>query len=141
MKANSIWICIITIFLSFTVSGQNIVNFRNDLSGNRMQRKIDITRIHDTLKSEIKSSVNINSEIVDNIKVYPNPMSDHINIDLPEIMINTEYFLFDQNSKLILKGILISEESVLDVTGLKKGSYILRIIYDNLNCSFKIIKN
>lgn len=129
-------------FIPFTTSGQNVVEFEHDIAGNRELRKISVKKIADTSsKSQADSTVNYLLGNIDQIKVYPNPTYGLINIDIPESISKIEYILFDQQSKVIEDGSLNSQHSIIDISNYEKGIYLLKIIYQQTTCSYKIIKS
>ena len=56
------------------------------------------------------------------LKAYPNPVAEKLQINLPT---GTTYQVFDQTGRLLLQGTYKNE---VDVTGLRKGLCILRVI-------------
>ena len=64
-----------------------------------------------------------------NIKIFPNPTTDYINIQSDE---DVNYSLLDMSGKLVLSG----NEKLVNVSNLKNGLYILMI----KGKSIKIIK-
>lgn len=74
-------------------------------------------------------SLNVESEILESgeIKLYPNPASDIITIELFNNAESTEtnYKIIDFSGKVVLKGDMI--DSTIDVSELESGVYFLRI--------------
>jgi hypothetical protein len=73
------------------------------------------------------------------INIYPNPSSDFISINN-----NSEHAtlqLFDINGKLILTKRLSANENKLDISTIKNGLYIAKIISPDNVKTTKIIKN
>jgi hypothetical protein len=75
------------------------------------------------------------NKMVSNIKIYPNPTSNLINIE--NIAGNLSYNLFDLSGRLIDAGVFNNNSSQIDMSAYKPGIYILNI--SGLK-SFKIIK-
>lgn len=66
---------------------------------------------------------------VEFIKVYPNPTSSVLNIDLPESLTNYELMVFDYTGKQVYFG----NESQIDVAQYSKGMYLLTVVDKNNN--------
>ena len=69
------------------------------------------------------------------LKVWPNPVSDVLNIAIPESVINesVSYQIYDITGKVILKGIEASSYSIeIPVYELSKGVYFIEIESDKL---------
>jgi hypothetical protein len=71
------------------------------------------------------------------VKIYPNPASDFIYLDLPEGE-RAEYQLYDLTGLLIKSG--LQSDSKIDISGLPPGGYILQIRARDRVSSKKIIK-
>jgi hypothetical protein len=65
----------------------------------------------------------IDNVAIDNLKVYPNPFNDYININSPDNFSLIE--IFDTKGNLILKSEI--NKGVIDLRGLTTGSYVLKL--------------
>jgi hypothetical protein len=86
-----------------------------------------------------------NSTINENefIRIYPNPTSDLINIELSNIMhSDIELELFDiTGRKIIARKSIKSQKHVMDISKLSSGIYLLNVLTDAVVIkSVKIIK-
>ena len=72
------------------------------------------------------------------VKIYPNPVSDILSIDLAKTD-NCELYLYDITGKLLLQKSVSSYPAQINVSGLKPGVYLLSII-DRKNHKYKNIK-
>lgn len=79
-----------------------------------------------------------NIEMDQQIRLYPNPASDHIFIE-NELKGTTIYSLTEINGKIIRKGVLYQKND-LDISSLKNGLYILNMMNDKGKISRKITK-
>lgn len=70
------------------------------------------------------------------LKVFPNPAQDFITIQLDELI--REVQIFDLSGKLILQSNSLSKEDRIDLSGLSKGMYILKVNTLNNSYSHKI---
>lgn len=102
-----------------------------------------INKSGDELSVQIKSKglifieqlkSNINSVGQDEIKVYPNPFSDFIFIDIKE---NFNFRLLSLDGNVLKSG---SKVSKIDCRDIPNGSYILEISFDNNKIVKKLIK-
>lgn len=73
------------------------------------------------------------------IQVYPNPSSDHITLNVNSKLIGSTYVISDQLGRTMITGKITSEETLLNISTLSKGVYILNI--GNQSAYKKIIKN
>lgn len=74
-------------------------------------------------------------------KVYPNPVTDILTIELHEKSRATPYYLSDLNGKIILKGILHGISNKFDISHLPNGMYILTLTSsDEETETIKIVK-
>ena len=72
------------------------------------------------------------------VKVYPNPVSDILSVELAKTN-NCDLYLYDTTGKLILQKSVNSYPAQINVSGLKPGVYLLCII-DRKNHKYKNIK-
>jgi len=66
------------------------------------------------------------------LRVYPNPASSTVRIDLPGVIL-TQATLHDMQGRKVLDARLLHSEPTLDVSALPKGMYIIRAIGGNGN--------
>jgi hypothetical protein len=89
---------------------------------------------------EITDIISTNS-LVKNIKVYPNPTSGIINIQLPESNTPVEICIFDVIGKLIMKNeVAINETSFTTELPDESGLYFIQVKSNSKVSTFKIIK-
>ncbi|HMG66596.1 MAG TPA: T9SS type A sorting domain-containing protein [Chitinophagaceae bacterium] len=86
----------------------------------------------------IAMNLNCNkSEIV----VYPNPVRDKLNVNITNAQNNiTTANLFDNNGKMVYKGIMVSGTNMIDMTNFAKGVYMLTLKNSTDVQNIKIIK-
>jgi hypothetical protein len=73
-------------------------------------------------------------------KVYPNPVTDVLNIELQQGVTNVTYFLLNLQGKIILQGQLQGSNSQIDVATLSFGLYNLTVGSGQEAETIKIIK-
>ena len=76
------------------------------------------------------------------VKVYPNPTSDFVIVNLDATKYDTQYALFDFSGKLLRQHPISETETRLDMIRYASGTYILKLLDDNSLPlqSFKIVK-
>ncbi len=60
-------------------------------------------------------------------KIYPNPATDYINIQLPNSNTDAKVEISDALGRIVFHSLLDSENSKIDVSELKNGTYFVRI--------------
>jgi hypothetical protein len=70
---------------------------------------------------------------------FPNPAQSVINVRADIKLIGSSYEVYNNTGKIILKGIIISEETIIELGNLSGGVYLFRV-GENLKQSFKVIK-
>jgi hypothetical protein len=77
------------------------------------------------------------------IKVYPNPTTSEIYVELDASKFeNGRILLYDQNGKLILGNLISSNKTIMDLNQLSQGSYLIEINSNEKKiANYKIIKN
>ncbi len=59
--------------------------------------------------------------------IYPNPVSDQLNIELSEINNNGIVKVLDQNGQIVLQKNITTQYGALNISNLKSGLYIIRV--------------
>jgi len=90
------------------------------------------------------SNLNLSLGIADlsknTIAIYPNPTTNQIHIKTDVQLLGSTYFIYDKTGKSILSGRIDSENTVVKLDNLSGGIYVLRIGDNDLNQTFKVIK-
>jgi len=71
------------------------------------------------------------------ISVYPNPVNDRLHLDLPKNLNVNSVTLFDIQGKRIKT---FENQTELDLSSVKKGTYILKLTTDEANYNHKVVK-
>jgi len=134
---------------SFNSSGTNIVSssgsvshsigqlFYNTIVSNDGQVSAGVQQTYTV------TNVGLNTNTLNNISVYPNPVSNNLTLTTSNSTDNVGYSLYDFQGKLIIDGIILSEETTVSTSNLSVGTYFINV-YNNQNQksqTFKIIKN
>lgn len=93
-------------------------------------------------KPDASLGITTNSKEAKEGSVYPNPMTTTLTIHETSAAAFTHYFLFDANGKLNKKGAVSknSLDTVIDVSGLEKGVYVLSLKGKQASKTVKVIK-
>lgn len=95
--------------------------------------------VNSTVALHCTQSIEDQEEVVENEvvrTVYPNPVRDELNLDVEDKF--KEFNLFDLSGKVILQGRIESKK--IDLSTIKKGSYILQIVSDDETSTFNLLK-
>jgi hypothetical protein len=102
------------------VVGQYTISYNvSDASGNDAVQVIRMVNVD--------SSLSIDENIKSNLKVYPNPTFNVLNISGDIFLSNQPYKILDTLGKVILKGNLVQDDNTINVAKLSKGVYYLKV--------------
>ena len=77
-----------------------------------------------------------------NVLLYPNPTNDAVILQISTFTQGTQFALSDAKGKIVLKGVIASEETHLDMQNLSTGVYQLQIQNAHeIVSTIKIVKN
>ena len=81
----------------------------------------------DTIIRPVPTAINDLSDAATGVKIYPNPASDKLHIETagPEM---SRVQLFDLQGRMVFNEIAVGDTSVMSVTQLAPGSYVLRVV-------------
>ncbi len=76
------------------------------------------------------------------IKVYPNPVADHLSIDLNDIAGETKIVIYNSTGQLIKTEKLSTQNNNIDLSQLQSGLYLVNLHFSDYKTikTFKIIK-
>ncbi len=87
---------------------------------------------------ELYSSINTNNETDRQLSIWPNPASNQLTIEI-ENMQTGRYAIFNIDGRIISMGLLTGDISIIDVSLLKGGIYLLNVNYNSKAESRKLI--
>jgi len=93
----------------------------------------------ESVSFRIEENLSVNNFDETNIKVYPNPTSSVLNIEVPQSA-QYEYFIFNMNGKQMLNGDFNSNNAQIITSSLSSGVYIIQITNGNNSISKRVIK-
>ena len=65
--------------------------------------------------------------INESIKVYPNPVKNVLNLDVPLSVVQSSYQIYNSMGLLMKTGVVLNEKMTLELGGIPAGSYFLMI--------------
>ena len=80
------------------------------------------------------------SEFYHSIKIYPNPSSDILHIDI-NVAQEIQVALYNLSGEIIIQHTLLNDQNKIDVSHLNAGMYILKVAGEHMNVSRKLIIN
>lgn len=93
-----------------------------------------------SVPSQSSTITNLAAELNRALKVYPNPTSNELRLELPGISQKITYQLYDKQGKLLEERVLENtQETVYDVSRLPKGVYQLKIMVNGESISKKLV--
>jgi hypothetical protein len=95
------------------------------------QSTYTVTRIDELLSESFK------------VDVFPNPVTDYLNVNFTGDVVEANLSLFDINGRLILETKVDKYNSTINMSDLPDASYVLNLVSSNgkEKVNFKIIKN
>ena len=93
---------------------------------------------------EIKTISNSNVSVTDNellnVGIYPNPTTNVLHIDIPNLVEETKISVFSINGQLLKQIKTTTQQTDIDLSNFRKGIYFLSLQTSGFTKSFKIIK-
>lgn len=74
----------------------------------------------------------------DGIRVFPVPTAANLTVQLPEHLINSNMQLMDTEGKLVREQRLSASNNNLALEGLSQGIYLLRLVHQDNNSTYRI---
>ena len=117
---------------TLTVGSNTVTITATDDCGNTSSCEVDVV---------LEDNVNIDSQELNTLAVYPNPAHSTLNIDFGKTMENASLKLYDSNGKLVLALNETNKSAVqMDISSLAKGIYQLMITSNTEVITHKISK-
>jgi hypothetical protein len=127
-----------------TISGKTITVLKtgtinitaSQVGNNNYSGATDVLQVLSILALEVEDNISL----LNKIKVYPNPSSNYLKIDLQNIN-NASIRVFDITGKLILTEEKYFSNQSINISNLKAGVYFVRISKDKNHTLKKFVKN
>jgi hypothetical protein len=82
----------------------------------------------------------LSEERINAISIHPNPAKNQITVKVAEKLVGSDYIIHDLLGKIVLKGKLNAENTMIELGNLSGGVYSLTISDNNLKQTFKVVK-
>lgn len=101
---------------------------------NRALSQSEITGLYNAVTTGVTETTNEKY-----VKIYPNPATYQINVEVDASIIGSTYYISDQLGRIVSSGKLISEKSIIEFSELSGGIYLFKV-GNNTKQTFKVIK-
>ncbi len=131
-------------FLKIKVGNPREIQFTYDQSGNRTQTETIYLSSGGTKSLGKTPEKEEEPEFSKELKVYPNPFKEFVYLTLDDEAYEATQrtvILYDNLGRLIREYQVYDYVNELEMSGLKSGSYILKLLYDGSQKQWIIIKN
>ncbi len=96
--------------------------------------EIDYVRVYQ------ESALSVSDLNKNDIKIFPNPVADTLNIDLPTDLKGSKATIYSISGQEVTSFIQNETNLILDVSGYQTGIYFIRLQKDGKVATFKIFK-
>ncbi len=126
--------CAILNICTYLENSTSIIYIHNNATGCNSSEEVQ--------DSCIANGVNIDEQIIaDKIIIFPNPSSTQITVELPATpQKNTSLTIYNLNGQQFITQRITEPQTVVDVTGLPKGVYFVKVQDDEKVMMGKVIK-
>lgn len=145
--------CLVGIFLMMifvilggevTMQGERIVRYGYDATGNMVSRTLEVEKIEPMMmqnSQDIQEATSVEKVDISTIKVYPNPVETLLNIEVGDTYAESlKIGVFTTDGKIIEQTESNDGFIQLDFSDKSNGVYIVTIRFDDIVCSWRIIK-
>ena len=98
--------------------------------------------VEDTLSIDFEVTpavVGISEELLEQVKVFPQPVEDLLHIDRPASLGRVELNILDLSGALVARQMAVGSQTSLDVSALAKGMYILQIRNEDVTLNKRFV--
>lgn len=142
------FLIILMILSFFNLSSQvSAYIYSYDPSGNRISRELII--LPEILKSqEVDNQSATDTTKLEyfafgkSVRIYPNPTSDYLNIEISNLQIenNSTVIIYDTSGRILRKMGITDNNTVLNLSDISSGLYILQLIIGEHRKEWNILK-
>jgi YD repeat-containing protein len=127
----------------FTGRAQQAYSFGYDANGNRTSRTIYISGLKSTSRADSAQNQEY-KEVTGDLEIilYPNPTKGALTVVLksPDEQQPSAISVYDYNGRLLQVYDNLQETNTIDLSGLPRATYILRIISGTRKSEWKVVK-
>ena len=95
----------------------------------------------DDMVVNVDGCVGLNEIVAKHMKVYPNPTSDVLHVELDQLVSESILNVYAMDGSLVLSERMKSQSQSIDLSRLERGSYILELNANDYKEIIKVIKN
>lgn len=140
------------LFLSFLVAialgtssvAQTKIQYSYDASGNRIGRVVITTRAFSPLSEDENAEGESWEKKLskENVHIYPNPVQTDLTVSLSELPEPGTGLLqlYDMQGKLLLEETIRTTQTVIPMADFPRAVYIMKLIFGEMQSTWKIIK-
>ncbi|WP_179319430.1 S8 family serine peptidase [Winogradskyella helgolandensis] len=85
--------------------------------------------------------LSLNEEQLKDFKLYPNPVTTNLNIEMPSNVNQLEVSIYNQLGQEVLNQMITENSKSITVSGLVSGLYVIKLSTKNSSKTFKFIKH
>ncbi|MBJ11366.1 MAG: hypothetical protein CMP66_07950, partial [Flavobacteriales bacterium] len=85
-------------------------------------------------------SVDVEQNSSLDIKVYPNPASTIVTLELSSDMVKTQFKLLDARGRVVRKG-KVNNKTTINIENLSSGMYIMEVVGEEIRARKKFLVN
>jgi len=136
-------ITITLVFFSIILFSQNyIIKYSYDNAGNRIKREQIAFAISGNTDTKLKTDTVIEQIADKNISIYPNPVTETLNIYIEEYESEIGTInLYSLEGRLITTKKITDSNTKINFINKAPGSYIVKIIINNKTKEYTVVKN
>ena len=95
----------------------------------------------DTVLVTVDNCSSIEESVEDLIRIYPNPFTDYLQIDMSSLKAKASIILYDSKGNIVKSLVKEKDQSVVEVSlNEEKGVYLLKIIGETYELTRQVIK-
>lgn len=140
-----IFILLLLLFALCTQAQQK-ASYAYDAAGNRISRTIVMGKqnVETDDKNNLPTQTTFFEEMLSEkqLKIYPNPVESLLTVEVSDLepASHAELSLFDEGGRLLLRRVITESTTVIDMSLFITGNYLMRIVIENNQSIWKIIK-
>jgi len=130
------------VMLAGNIFAQTYVGYTYDVNGNRTKRKLEMVPPCSNCPESGRQAQQAQVAQKYGAGVFPNPVSDKININFSNIDSKQEITaeISDEQGKQVLKQSKLKAQNEIDMSPFKQGMYYLRVTIGKDEIMYKIVK-
>jgi len=79
-----------------------------------------------------------NDDVCEEIKLFPNPAENFVTLEADNKFFNSELYIININGQIVFNDVISKPDTRIDLSGFKKGMYIIQIFNNHKNTNIKL---